>query len=356
MNENKPYNTLKLNAQDNLHNLDQAQGHYTATAETILIWPSGQTHAQVYNKQNYLRLQHADELRCNGIKWQIRTIKQTNNVVIRCLSRATIDTPQLGYMRFRDFNAKPKIKLLLPVIDSIRSKFLKLDLKKVELEFEPELFRKLCLYNFSGNKTIAELKSYGLGFIMKKVVISNTVLQTQNVSYTALDVHVLLCSITMTTQNQRRQQAFYILDRARSWPFAKQTVARVMNSGVFFTVWSVILALQTVAFTGTIISNPLMEPFIQGVGTEMARSILNPQNAFTLDCISNSDQWKNALSTAYSFAVGAPQIVEINKTTIQDSIISACPHHSTTCVHIFRSLSPSETDVSGKCECCQATI
>lgn len=131
----------------------------------------------------------------------MKTIKITENVIIRYINRSIDIQDAETYIESNLVEPMSFITLPLPDVDSLFGPIQTLTTKPTKIKFDVNLFQALCIRNLTGNVSYRALKDYGLGFSLRRFTVLTNVVHETNIQYDQLDAHVILCMIAMIKAN-----------------------------------------------------------------------------------------------------------------------------------------------------------
>lgn len=80
-----------------------------------------------------------------------------------------------------------------------------LSIHEEKFNLDMGLFRALCIYNLSGNVSFNQLKTWATGYGLRRFTIEKRVMQNPHITYELIDIHVILCKMTMYKVNYTRR-------------------------------------------------------------------------------------------------------------------------------------------------------
>lgn len=73
-----------------------------------------------------------------------------------------------------------------------------MNIERVEVQYNSELFRVLCIRAMTKDITFEQLLNYAVSFVNRRLVTGNMVVRTKNISHEDMIVHTFYAWISMS--------------------------------------------------------------------------------------------------------------------------------------------------------------
>nr|WHU31544.1 polyprotein [chieh-qua endornavirus] len=229
-----------------------------------------------------------------------------------------------------------KVTLHLPDIQSFMGEFTGLNYVEQEFELNVSLFKYLCLRNTTGKVSHDTLRSYAVGFSLRRFVVHSKVISNPTIVYQDIDIHVILSRVCM----MKLRNCFDI-----SYGYSK--FAKLLGP---FRCWlGDVETAMTSSFLGLI--NKLITDAL-GLEWDVVLKFIDEIRLQTMvDGISSTNFWEKLLSLAENITTEDVKIVDLDQgvSVFVGPNIGSCNHHGDKCHHI-------DTKGPNRCLCCNMPI
>lgn len=132
-----------------------------------------------------------------------------------------------------------------------------LNFEKVKMQLHHNLFRVLCNYNLTGNVSFQQLKEVAMGYSIQRTVTQNRVIENLQVQYNEIDMHVMLCMMTMQRLHLTKKFNYDMLTMINKLPLLKHVL------------------VSTLSFTSLKLLNTILEVIVSIMGQNVVDIIFN---------------------------------------------------------------------------------
>nr|AYV98026.1 polyprotein [Cucumis melo alphaendornavirus] len=229
-----------------------------------------------------------------------------------------------------------KLRMYLPNIDSFMGDFRGLNYEEQEFELNVSLFRYLCLRNTSGKVSHDTLRSYAVGYSLRRFVVHSKVVSNPTIVYQDIDIHVILSRVCMM-----KLRNCYDISYGYS-QFAKKL-------GPFRSWLGDVESAMTSSFLGLI--NKLVTDAL-GLDWNVVLNFIDDIRLQTLiDGISSTNFWEKLLAMAENINTEDVKVVDLDQgvDVFLGPNIGSCDHHKETCEHVGHT-------GNNRCLCCNMPI
>ncbi|QOE88790.1 polyprotein [Cucumber endornavirus 1] len=229
-----------------------------------------------------------------------------------------------------------KLRMYLPNIDSFMGGFRGLNYEEHEFELNVSLFRYLCLRNTSGKVGHDTLRSYAVGYSLRRFVVHSKVVSNPTIVYEDIDIHVILSRVCMMKLRNCYDISYGYTQ------FSKKL-------GPFRSWLGDIESAMTSSFLSLI--NKLIVDAM-GLDWNVVLNFIDDIRLQTLvDGISSTNFWEKLLAMAENINTEDVKVVDLDQgvDVFVGPNIGSCNHHKDTCQHM-------DNGSEQRCLCCNMPI
>ncbi|APG77709.1 hypothetical protein [Shahe endorna-like virus 1] len=329
-NQSDAYLILLNPGQKLLGPLTSNLGYIKDNGECLEIYIDGTMYPLVVNKELYEVLINSDAIVDGNDCYSLLTVKKGIDVVIKHIM-GPVNQESIGKLVNVSTPTKKKIVMPVPDTTGVMGLWTALAYKDLEIDFEPGLFRELCIRNFTGKCGRDDLMSYGMGYALTRFTVHNTVIHNPQVCASQIQIHVFLCQVTMGVANSRaaiNNQALTLLSKLGP---LKSIVTGHLES------------LDDAVRTGI---KWLAESKFSLDFENIMNTLTEVQINEWVSGITKTHIWEDLLDIVNSYPVGDVKVHVMHKPSALRTLPShRCHHHSWGCDH-------TSINTSELCECC----
>ncbi|AHK22715.1 polyprotein [Lagenaria siceraria endornavirus-California] len=283
-----------------------------------------------YNALNYYQI----------IKWgnklyhviEVKKLSLTRLMVIVGPFNETVDYPRLMVENERGI----KIQIKLPDINSFMGGVKNLNYRPNIFELNVNLFRYLCMRNLNGKVSHDTLRSYAVGFSLRRFVVHNKVISNPTIAYEDLDMHIVLSRVCMM-KLKNCFEISYNYSKALKFLGPFRSMIGDMESALTASV----IGLMGEAMESTF--GLKWETFMNVIDGARLQSMLQG--------ISKQDFWEQLLQLTENIKTTPPRVLDLERKAEEELLfnLQSCMHHSVNCNHIH-------AKTENRCCCCNLPI
>jgi hypothetical protein len=235
------------------------------------------------------------------------------------------DVEDVKLITVRENRPLTTVTMPIPLETSFFSDFTRCLYANTTCPFDEKLFKFLCIRNITGNCTVEDLRSFGVGYCVKKLKANQREIFNSHLSTTQLEIHVFLCKIIMT--------------RYKMGVDLRLSLSNLMKSK--FLTSFVNVAVEKV-LSGLI--SYITENF--GASTSQIMEWITALSQDNFSTLLKTGEMMNVLYGETFLSTSLIKSVSINETYLEKDL--ECGHHTMLCHH---------TDIMTKeCLCCKMKL